>query len=165
MLARRMIPLILRLDFAWVLTLRWNISTKFTTYTLTSVEQMENLSRNGTYACGAVQSNRCGLPEGIKNCKLKKTGEEKKCKEDAWPQWLGAEKEVRSAFFPLLLDWEYHNHVEMKHGVPYQSYIKPIAIQEYTASFAGVDKSDQFCLYYGIVNNATKWWNTYFGFY
>ena len=83
---------------------------------------------------------------------------------DAWPQWLGAEKEVRSAFFPLLLDWEYHNHVEMKHGVPYQSYIKQMAIQEYNASFAGVNKSDQFRAHYGIVNKATKLWTYVFWF-
>ena len=41
----------------------------------TTVRLFEELQQHGTYACGTVRSNRQGLPDQIKNQKLKKQGE------------------------------------------------------------------------------------------
>ena len=59
-----MIPLILRLDFAWVLTLCWNISTKITTNTLTV------FSRPLSEWNGVDKSDQFRVHYGIKSTKL-----------------------------------------------------------------------------------------------
>ena len=50
------------------------------------------------------------------------------------------------------------------HGCKAKEYPRPVAIQEYSKNYCGVDKSDELRSYYGICLKAVKWWKYLFFF-
>ena len=126
---------------------------------------METLIKNGTYACGTVRLNRRGLPAAIKNCKLKKSGEMKKMQKGRLTAITWYEKKRQVSILTTANRTGNTSITRIgKRGAPNTTYPKPIAIQEYTEHFSGVDKNDQLRSYYGISCKARKWWKYLFWF-
>ena len=54
--------------------------------------------------------------------------------------------------------------VSRGHGRTAKEYPRPVAIEDYSKNYCGVDKSDQLRSYYGIAIKAVKWWKQIFFF-
>ena len=131
----------------------------------TSVQLMEILLKEKTYACGTVRMNRRGLPHAFKTCTITETGDSKKMQRGRLTaiSWCdsGRHVNVLTTANPIG-DATYTRYG--KKDEPMVSYPKPIAISQYTKNFNGVDKNNQLRQYYKIATKARKWWKYLFWF-
>ncbi|XP_013407355.1 piggyBac transposable element-derived protein 4-like [Lingula anatina] len=131
----------------------------------TSMPLLETLLVNGTYACGTVRLNRKGIPKELQAAKFKQSGEHLKLQKGDIMAVSWCEKKRKVSVLSSANDvGDIQLDRPGKRRQPRQSYPKPIAIQDYSNNYNGVDKSDQLRSYYGIANKAKKWWKYIFWF-
>ena len=119
----------------------------------TSLPLAEELLQHQTYSCGTLRLNRRGLPNSVKNVKLRRQGDTKK----------------RQKGNMLITIWKDKRQVAMlstnqqptdtlhrpRRGAP---VLKPDAISNYNQHMGGVDLADQHRAYYSIGRESKKWW-------
>lgn len=131
----------------------------------TSVALVESLQRKKTYASGTVRKERRGLPTQMKTLNMKQSEQMRKWQKGKVMavSWQEKKRQVN-----VLTSGNITGNFELqrpgRRGEPEQRYPKPLAIQDYTDNYNGVDKTDQLRQYYGIANKAQKWWKYLFWF-
>lgn len=131
----------------------------------TSMELVEYLQSNQTYATGTVNKKRKGLPTAFPKTKMKNSGDMKKWRKGKLMLVTWQEKKRRVNV--LTTGNKTGNKMRLRQGKRGQGmvqYPKPLAIQDYTDNYNAVDKSDQLRSYYGIACKANKWWKYMFWF-
>ena len=127
----------------------------------TSLPLFEYLYSENTYACGTIQSTRKGLPITLKNKKVVKKPRDivKMMKDDTQVvAWFDKRKVMVATTAHGSDDGTV---LRRRSGA---EYARPIAIEQYSKYYSGVDKADQLRSYYGISVKCVKWWKYLFFF-
>ena len=129
----------------------------------TSLALLQYLESKDTYACGTIRNNRIGLPNYMKKKNVvKKSGDIVRMMKGNIQVVAWHDKRK------VMVATTGHNAedgiVSRGHGRTAKEYPRPVAIEDYSKNYCGVDKSDQLRSYYGIAIKAVKWWKQIFFF-
>ena len=124
----------------------------------TSPDLFRQLLRETTYACGTVRQNRKGLPEALKEAKIKSGQSVWRRSDDALLalKW----KDKKDVF--MLSSIHKANQKQTRFNFQNEAVVKPVVVADYTENMAGVDLNDQFLSYYASNRKTVKWWQKMF---
>ena len=123
-----------------------------------SVDLLEHLEENDTYACSTVRINRKGLPPEIKKANPKVPGQTVKMQKGNLlaTVWFDKRKVALISTCQNPGDQQIERP-RAREGRPKQ-ISKPTAIINYKKFMGGVDLSDQMRSYYPMGRESKKWW-------
>lgn len=111
------------------------------------------------YCCGTVRSNRKGMPESIRSCKLKNRGDYKIMQKNELCATTWKDKKNLFFFLSINCDPQEKIHVQRKQK---DGTVKdapcPVICQQYNKFMFGVDRADQMRMQYSTSRKSRKWW-------
>ena len=121
-----------------------------------------DLKSRGFNACGTVRSNRKKYPLAVKTAKLQK-GEKVTEHFDGMIAMKWKDKREVNMLSTFHDDSMVSKRRRTRSAVGGQEVIsKPAVVEDYNQNMGGVDKSDQFVLYYGFAHRTRKWYRRVF---
>ncbi len=129
----------------------------------TSPAVFHSLQKVGIYSCGTLRCYRIGVPAQIKRSRKMKKGEIISVRKQSVLFLKWKDKGEVSLMTNIHDDSTIVKKRRSKSGVGgYEETVKPTAIEEYNKYMSGVDRLDQFLLYYNFNRRSNKWWRNAF---
>ena len=122
-----------------------------------SVPLAQELTEKGTSFTGTMVKSRLGLPDVVRSSSFTLQGDETRAFRSGallCVSWRAATKKK-----PLIM-LSTHQMVTVRSRCTTQQ--KPIAVDRYNYSMNGVDRADQYTVYYSFVRRSVKWWRKVF---
>ena len=136
--------------------------TVFTDRYYTSIPLVLALQNCGTSFIGTAIKNHMDLPDAIRSPSFRLGNDEKiafRCDQLLALGWRTAQKEK-----PLVMVSKKSSakSVTVRSRATSCTALKPKVVDEYNLSMNGVDRADQYAVYYALVRKSHKWWRKLF---
>ncbi|XP_053376958.1 piggyBac transposable element-derived protein 4-like [Mercenaria mercenaria] len=131
----------------------------------TTVGLFEELQQQGTYACGTFRSNRRGIPDEIKQQKLKEQGTSITMQKGNMVATAWRDKKTVFILSTNFDPTTPRTTVQRRQKDGSQKDVScPESVQNYTKYMNGVDHADQLQAMYSLARKSAKWWKYLFWF-
>ena len=125
-----------------------------------SVPLAQKLTEKGTSFTGTMVKSRLGLPDVVRSSSFTLQGDETRAFRSGallCVSWRAATKKK-----PLIMLSSSSTHQMVTVRSRRTTQQKPIAVDRYNYSMNGVDRADQYTVYYSFVRRSVKWWRKVF---
>ena len=132
----------------------------YTDHYYSSIPLAQALLEEGTTFTGTMMKNRVGLPDVIRNASFSLRNDETRVFRSGallTVAWRAATKRK-----PLIMLSSNCTHDMVTVRSRRATQMKPVVVDRYNHSMNGVDRADQFTVYYSFVRKSVKWWRKVF---
>ncbi|XP_053388758.1 piggyBac transposable element-derived protein 4-like [Mercenaria mercenaria] len=131
----------------------------------TTAGLFEELQQQGTYACGTFRSNRRGIPDEIKQQKLKEQGTSIMMQKENMVATAWRDKKTVFILSTNFDPTTPRTTVQRRQKDGSQKDVScPESVRNYTKYMNGVDHADQLRAMYSLARKSAKWWKYLFWF-